>query len=68
MRRLSAFLLFLLGAAAAGVALRRLAAGRRRTSVDLYYEDGSLTSFGEDSAEGASLIALAGEVRRAAAS
>jgi hypothetical protein len=66
LRRLSAFLLFLLGAAVAAVAVRRLTAGRR-TSVDLYYEDGSLTSFGEESAEGASLIALAGEVRRASA-
>ena len=56
-----------MGVAAAAVGFLRLRAGSRRTSVDLYYEDGSLTSFGDDSQEGAGLIALAEDVRRAAA-
>ena len=67
LRRLSAFVLLLLGLGAGAVGFLRLRAARRGTSVDLYYEDGSLTSFGDESEEGASLIALAEDVRRAAA-
>ena len=56
-----------MGVAAAAVGFLRLRAGRRRTAVDLYYEDGSLTSFSDDSRDGADLIALAEDGRRAAA-
>lgn len=67
MRRASKVLLLVLGAAGAAVAILRLRAGGTRPRVDLYSEDGSLTSVGEDSAGGARLLGLARELQRAAA-
>lgn len=65
MRRLrTILLLLLLGSAAA--ALFRLRGARKRLGVDVYFQDGSLTSFDEESADGARLLSLAREVRRAA--
>jgi hypothetical protein len=57
-------LLLLLGSAAA--ALFRLRGAQKRLGVDVYLEDGSLVSFDEESVEGARLLSLAREVRRAA--
>ena len=54
----------LLGAAVA--ALLRLRRQRPPVRVDVYLADGSLTSLGDDVAEGALLLALARDVRAAA--
>jgi hypothetical protein len=56
-------LLALIGSAAAAVFWVR----RRRpqVGVDVYFEDGSLSSLGEDDPEGIRLLGLAREVRRA---
>jgi hypothetical protein len=40
---------------------------RSQVRVDLYFEDGSLATFGEDDPSGAELLSLARDVRRAAA-
>jgi hypothetical protein len=53
-----------------GWAVARLLRSRgtaRPTAVDVYFQDGSLASFGEDTAGGARMLSLAREVRRAAA-
>jgi hypothetical protein len=65
MRRLRSVLLLLLLGSAAAVLFRQRGA-RKRLGVDVYFEDGSLTSFDEKSADGARLLSLACEVRRAA--
>lgn len=56
--------LMLLGAAVAAVLRRRRQ--RPPVRVDVYLADGSLTSLGDDVAEGALLLALARDVRAAA--
>jgi hypothetical protein len=64
-RRLRTLLLLLLlgwGAAA----LLRLRRTQSRVRVDVYFQDGSVESFGEESPAGASLLARAQDVRRAA--
>jgi hypothetical protein len=49
----------LLGApAAATIVRRRVRAARGRRRVDVYFADGSMVSFGEESPEGARLLAL----------
>jgi hypothetical protein len=54
---------FLLAAGSlAGSVLVRRRAARRREHVDLYAEDGSMQSFGDDSAEAASLLPIAREL------
>jgi hypothetical protein len=58
-------LLVMLAVAAAKLAL--LLKRRFQVRVDLYFEDGSLVTFGEDDSRGAELFALARDVRRAAA-
>jgi hypothetical protein len=63
LRRIAAALL--LGWAVALLLRRRRAA--RPTVVDVYFHDGSLASFGEDTAEGARMLSLAREIRRASA-
>ncbi len=66
MRRLRRIvLLLLLGSAA--VALLRLRGARRPTGVDVHFQDGSVASFDEESTDGARMLSLAREVRRAAA-
>ena len=62
MRRRLLPLLALLGAWAAGIALLRRTAGGRRERVDLYFEDGSMHSFADDSLEGARLLPIAREL------
>jgi hypothetical protein len=57
--------LVLLGAVVAAV-IRRLMEQRPQARVDVYLADGSLTSLGDDVAEGALLLSLAREVRAAA--
>ena len=47
---------------AAGLALWRRSSGKRREGVELYYSDGSMVSFPEDSTEAARLIPLARQV------
>jgi hypothetical protein len=65
MRRLRKILLLvILGSAAA--ALFRLRGARKPVGVDVYFQDGSLVSFDEGSADGARLLSFAREVRRAA--
>jgi hypothetical protein len=59
-------LLALLGAWAAGVALLRRASGSRRERVDLYFEDGSMQSLSDGTADAARLLPLAHEALRAA--
>ena len=54
-----------LGAALAAVAFRRRAE-RRRERVDLYYEDGSMVSLPEGSADADRLLPLAREILQAA--
>ena len=53
---------------AVGIALLRRTAGARRERVDLYYEDGSMVSLGEGSAEFNRLLPLARDVLDAARS
>jgi hypothetical protein len=55
----------LLGWVVALLLRRRGAAGP--TAVDVYFQDGSLASFGEGTADGARMLSLAREIRRAAA-
>jgi hypothetical protein len=66
MRTLRGLALLLLAAGAAAAAWARLRASRTRRAVDVYYEDGSLSSFDAESPEGINLLELAGEFRRAA--
>jgi hypothetical protein len=47
---------------AAGLALWRRSSGRGRERVELYFSDGSMVSFPEDSTEAARLIPLARQV------
>jgi hypothetical protein len=65
-RALSAFLL-LLGTLAGAIAYRRRFA-RREERVDVYYEDGSMLSLAEGSADAARLLPLARDVLDAAGS
>jgi len=66
MRALRRLVLLLLGAGAAAAAWARLRASRTRVAVDVYYEDGSHSSFDTESTEGLNLLELAREFRRAA--
>ena len=60
---------FLLGAGSlAGSVLLRRRAARRRERVDLYFEDGSMVSLTEGSAEAERLLPFARDVLRAARS
>lgn len=52
----------------AGTVLYRRRAARRRERVDLYFEDGSMVSLTEGSAEAERLLPLARDVLRAARS
>ncbi len=47
---------------AAGLALWRRSSGKSRERVELYFSDGSMVSFPEESAEAARLIPLARRV------
>ncbi len=47
---------------AAGLALWRRSSGKGRERVELYFSDGSMVSFPEDSTEAARLIPLARQV------
>ena len=47
---------------AAGLALWRRSSGKGRERVELYYSDGSMVSFPEDSTEASRLIPLARQV------
>jgi hypothetical protein len=47
---------------AAGLALWRRSAGKGRERIELYFSDGSMVSFPEDSTEAARLIPLARQV------
>ncbi|HVD10733.1 MAG TPA: hypothetical protein VNB88_08825 [Gaiellaceae bacterium] len=47
---------------AAGLALWRRSSGKDRERVELYFSDGSMVSFPEDSTEAARLIPLARQV------
>lgn len=67
MRRPS-WLLLLLLAAGAAAAFYRLRNPRRREMVDLYFDDGSLATYGEDDPDGVSMLTLARAVRHAASS
>jgi hypothetical protein len=54
---------FLLAAGSlAGSVLVRRRAARKRERIDLYAEDGSMVSFGDDSAEGLRLLPIAREL------
>jgi hypothetical protein len=53
------------GSLAGAIAYRRRFA-RREERVDVYYEDGSMTSVGERSPEAGELLSLARDVLRAA--
>ncbi len=53
------------GAIAAGAVFFRRGAARRRERVDLYFDDGSMVSLGDGSAEAARLLAIAREALRA---
>ena len=66
MRRKLLAVLALLGAWAAGAALLRRAAGPRRERVDLYFDDGSMLSVGDGTAEAARLLPLARDALHAA--
>ena len=58
---------FLLGAGSlAGTVLYRRRVLRRRERVDLYYEDGSMVSLTEDSADAEGLLTLARDVLQTA--
>ena len=58
---------FLLGAGSlAGTVLYRRRVLRRRERVDLYYEDGSMVSLTEDSADAEALLTLARDVLQTA--
>ena len=56
----------LAGVALAAAAFVRRGAGHRRERVDLYYEDGSMVSVTEDSADAETLLPLAREILQAA--
>jgi hypothetical protein len=66
-RRRSVFLALAVAGGAAG-ALAFWRRGRRRAHVDLYFADGSKASFGEGSAPGGELMALARDALAAARS
>ena len=57
-------MLAVLASAAGFLFLRKY---RMQVRVDLYFQDGSLATFGEDDPSGAELLSLARDVRRAAA-
>ena len=59
MRRRLLPVLALLGGWAAGIALLRRTAGRRRERVDLYFEDGAMQSLSNGAPEAARLLLLA---------
>ena len=61
------FVLVLLGALAGAIAYRRRFA-RREERIDVYYEDGSMVSLAEGSAEAERLLPLARDVLDAARS
>jgi len=61
------FFLVLLGAFVGAIAYRRRF-GRREERVDVYYEDGSMVSLAEGSAEAERLLPLARDVLDAARS
>jgi hypothetical protein len=65
MRRLLSWLL-VAGAALGGAIVFRRRFSRRRERVDLYYEDGSMTSAGEGSADGERLLPIARRALQAA--
>jgi hypothetical protein len=67
LRRLFGFLV-LVGVAFAGIVVYRRRFLTRRERVDLYYEDGSLTSFEEGSDGAGRLLPLAHDALRAARS
>ncbi len=52
--------------ALAGTALYRRSSGRRRERVDVYFDDGTMVSYGEDSSEAATILAVARRVLAAA--
>lgn len=60
-RKLVTGFLLAAGSVAGSVLVRRRAA-RRRERVDLYAEDGSMHSFGDDSPEGVRLLPIAREL------
>jgi len=64
-RRLRTLVLLLLLGWGAAVLLR-LRGTRSRVRVDVYFQDGSVESFGEESPAGAGMLARAQDVRRAA--
>lgn len=49
-----------------GITLYRRAAGRHRERVDLYFDDGSMLSVGDGTAEAARLLPLARDALHAA--
>jgi hypothetical protein len=56
----------LLGGWALGAALYRRSSTARRDRVDLYFEDGSMQSLGDGTADASRLLPLAREALRAA--
>jgi hypothetical protein len=64
--RLKRILFLVLFGAVVAAVIRRLMEQRPQARVDVYLADGSLTSLGDDAAEGALLLSLAREVRAAA--
>ena len=56
----------LAGIGLAAAAYVRRTAGHRRERVDLYYEDGSMVSLTDDSADAETLLPLAREILQAA--
>ena len=57
-RKRWAALLLLGGPVGVAIVRRRATAARARRRADVYFSDGSMVSFGENSAEGARLVAL----------
>ncbi len=66
MRRRAFAVVALLGGWLVGLALYRRASGGRREHVDLYFEDGSMRSVADGTAEAGRLLPLAQEALRAA--
>jgi hypothetical protein len=48
--------------ALAGTALYRRSFGRRRERVDVYFDDGTMVSYGESAPEAERILALAGRI------